>query len=209
MNPAGWLTRLGHRLPNSVGAPLSRFAGSFAEGINWPRGPLRSVNIMLASLAMKLLAATQFFWAGLAFGIDLQAAQYLFIMVFIGFLVILGHFARLAGSFFIGSLFVLRLLGVPEEKALAMVLVVEAANLLSVASIGSLTLRLRKSLAVLGAGSAEPAFPIASARQGDTCLWSTEQRSYRKAEEHGAKSDTDEGSPDRARDRQAGDAHSR
>ena len=48
---------------------------------------------------MKLLAATQFVWAGLAFGVALQPAAYLFTLVCIGSLVILGHVARVAGSF--------------------------------------------------------------------------------------------------------------
>ena len=94
----------------------------------------------MASLVMKLFAATQFFWAGLAFGLVLRPAEYLFVMVFIGFLVILGHFARVAGSFIVGALFALNLLGVPSEQALAMVLVVEASNLLSVAGVGAVAL---------------------------------------------------------------------
>lgn len=137
--PAPRLTQFVARLPAGLAAPVQRIAPSFAEGINWPRR-WRGSAIILASVAIKLLAATQFFWAGLGFGVGLRPAEYLFVMVFIGFLVILGHFARVAGSFIIGALFVLRLLGVPEEQALAMVLVVEASNLLSVASIGALAL---------------------------------------------------------------------
>lgn len=132
-------TRLLDRLPARLAAPLRRLSSSFAEGINWPRG-WRGAAVAIGSITIKLLAVTQFIWAGLAFGITLQPAQYLFIMVFVGSLVILGHFARVAGSFIIGGLFVLGLLGVPEEQALAMVLVVEAANLLSVAGIGALAL---------------------------------------------------------------------
>ncbi|MDZ4365439.1 MAG: lysylphosphatidylglycerol synthase transmembrane domain-containing protein [Afipia sp.] len=133
------LARLLDRLPARLAAPLKRLSSSFAEGINWPVG-WRAGAVVIGSIAIKLLAVTQFLWAGLAFGIALEPAQYLFIMVFVGSLVILGHFARVAGSFIIGALFVLALLGVPEEQALAMVLVVEAANLLSVTGIGALAL---------------------------------------------------------------------
>jgi hypothetical protein len=61
-------------------------------------------------------------------------------MVFLGFLVILGHFVRIAGSFIIGGIFALGLFGVSEERALAMLLVVQGASMLSVAAIGALAL---------------------------------------------------------------------
>ena len=70
----------------------------------------------------------------------LEPTQYLFLIVFLGFLIILGHFARVAGSFIIGAVFVLGLFGVKEEQALAIVLIVEAGNLLSVAGIGAVSL---------------------------------------------------------------------
>jgi glycosyltransferase 2 family protein len=54
--------------------------------------------------------------------------------------VILGHFARVAGTFVLGAVFALALLGIGEERALAMVLIVMAANLLSVAGIGAFAL---------------------------------------------------------------------
>jgi len=90
---------------------------------------------------MKLLAALQFVGAGLAFGLLLHPAEYLFLMIFLGFLVIIGHFARIACGFIIGAVFALGLLGVPQEEALAMI--VQASNLLSVAGIGAFTLWLQ------------------------------------------------------------------
>ena len=137
--PTSWLMRVAGWLPARLAAPVSRGAISFAQGINWPQG-WRGGAVLLAGIVMKLLAAIQFLWAGLAFGVALRPAEYLFIMVFIGSLVILGHFARVAGSFIIGALFVLNLLGVADEQALAMVLVVEASNLLSVAVVGAFSL---------------------------------------------------------------------
>ena len=75
-------------------------------------------------------------------------------MVFLGFLVIAGHFARIAGGFILGAVFVLTRLGVPEEEALAMALIVQASNLLSVAGIGALALWLQGiALADLSSGA--------------------------------------------------------
>jgi uncharacterized membrane protein YbhN (UPF0104 family) len=139
-HPQGWLVLLIVRLPARVAEPVQRAAASFATGICWPREFGRGLGIVLASVAIKLIAATHLLWAGLAMGAELLPAQYLFVMVFLGFLVILGHFARIAGSFVIGGIFALGLFGVSEERALAMVLVVQGASLLSVAGIGTLAL---------------------------------------------------------------------
>ena len=136
----GMVARLIKRLPARLSQPVLGLAMSFSDGIVWPNEKRRGIAIMLASLAIKLLAASHFLWAGLAFGIVLAPAQYFFILVFLGFLIILGHFARVAGSFIIGGIFVLRLMQVPNEQALAMVLVVEATNLLLVAGIGALSM---------------------------------------------------------------------
>ena len=72
--------------------------------------------------------------------LGLRPAEYLFVMVFLGFLVILGHFLRLAGGFIIAAASALHLFGVPEEEALAMALVIQAANTLSVAGVGAAAL---------------------------------------------------------------------
>jgi hypothetical protein len=140
LSQQSYFARLIDKLPIVLGGPFRRLAISFSNGIVWPKAAWRGVAIVLATVAIKLLAASHFFWAGLAFGIVLQPAQYIFILVFIGFLVILGHFARVAGSFILGGIFVLGLLEVPKEQALAMVLVVEAAHLLSVAAVGALSI---------------------------------------------------------------------
>lgn len=128
------------RLPERLAGPVRRAAAGFASGIVWPRQPWRGLGIAISSIVIKLIAATHFLWAGLALGAALQPAQYLFVMVFLGFLVILGYFARVAGSFVIGAIFVLGLFGVAGERALAMVLAVEAASLLSVAGVGAFAL---------------------------------------------------------------------
>jgi hypothetical protein len=143
LDPAAWLTRLVDRLPPRLGTPMRRLAASFAEGITWPHEIWRRGAIVLASVVMKLFAVMQFVGAGLAFGIRLHPAEYLFLMVFLGFLVIIGHFARIAVGFIIGAVFVLSLLGVPQEEALAMSLIVQASNLLSVACVGAFALWLQ------------------------------------------------------------------
>ena len=140
LNPEGWLVRLIMRLPDRVAEPVQRITASFATGIRWPSEFKRGLWIVLASVAIKLIAASHLMWAGLAMGAELLPAQYLFVTVFLGFLVVLGHFARIAGSFIVGGIFALGLFGVSEERALAMVLVVQGATMLSVAGIGTLAL---------------------------------------------------------------------
>ena len=140
LDPDGWLTRLIMRLPARAAEPVQRIAASFATGICWPSESARGVGIVLASVTIKLIAATHLMWAGLALGAELLPAQYLFVMVFLGFLIILGHFAKIAGSFIIGGIFALGLFGVSEERALAMLLVVQGASMLSVTAIGTLAL---------------------------------------------------------------------
>jgi uncharacterized membrane protein YbhN (UPF0104 family) len=134
------VVRLIDRLPARLSKPCRRLATSFSDGIVWPQEMWRGAGILLASIAIKLLAASHFLWAGLAFGVVLEPAQYVFVLVFLGFLIILGHFARVAGSFIIGGIFALGLMEVPQEQALAMVLVVEAANLFSIAALGALSI---------------------------------------------------------------------
>jgi uncharacterized membrane protein YbhN (UPF0104 family) len=138
-----WLSPLVDRLPVRVSSAIRHLMRSFAEGITWPRQAWRGAGIIVASILMKLFASMQFFWAGVAFGITLRASEYLFVLVFLGFLVIIGHFARIAGGFTIGAVFVLSLLGVRGEEALAMTLIVQASNLLTVAGIGALALWLQ------------------------------------------------------------------
>lgn len=136
----GGLLRVVDRLPARFAGPVRRIAAAFAEGIAWPSQAWRGAGIILASVVIKLFAATHFLWAGLAFGIVLEPAQYLFLLVFLGFLIILGHFARIAGSFIIGAVFVLSRFGVAEEPAVAMALVVQACGMIAVGVFGALSL---------------------------------------------------------------------
>jgi hypothetical protein len=83
---------------------------SFAEGIVWPAETSRRIGIVLATVLIKLSGA--------------RASR---------------RVPCLAG-FTIGAVFALGLLGVPEEQALAMALIVQGASLLTVAGIGALAL---------------------------------------------------------------------
>jgi glycosyltransferase 2 family protein len=113
---------------------------SLANGIIWPRQSSRQVGIIAASFTMKGLAATHFLWSGLAFGIVLGAFDYLFLMVFAGFAIIISRFIRIPGGFVIGSGFALKLLGVPDEAALAMILFNQMISLILVVGIGLVVL---------------------------------------------------------------------
>ena len=132
--------RLVARLPRRATDPTRRFLRAFADGIVWPRTAARGVAIVFASVVIKLIAASHFLWAGLAFGVLLAPMDYVFLLVFLGFLIILSRFARIPGGFFLGALFALDLLGVGEEQALAMTLVVQSGTILTVAAVGAVAL---------------------------------------------------------------------
>ncbi len=140
MREHGWLRWCADRLPRRFAEGASGVAQAFAEGIVWPRETWRRVSIVLASVVIKLIAATHFLWAGLAVGVLLPPGEYVFLLVFLGFLTILTHFARVAAGFTLGAIFALGLLGVTDESALAMVLIVQGASLGSVTVIGSIVL---------------------------------------------------------------------
>lgn len=135
-----WTARLRARLPARLAGSIQEFLQSFAEGIVWPGEIWRGAGIIAASIGIKLIAMSHFLWAGLAFGVALRPAEYVFLLVFLGLLIILTHFARIPGMFLVGGVFALDLLGVAEEQALAMVLLVHFASLLAVSSIGALAL---------------------------------------------------------------------
>lgn len=120
-----------------------RFAGlrtSIAEGIIWPRERARQFGVVLASIAMKAVAATHFLWAGLAVGVTLEVFDYLFLLVFAGFALVLARFVRVPGGFVLGSGYALRLLGVADEPALAMIMFNNILSILLMVGIGLVVL---------------------------------------------------------------------
>jgi len=138
MDRAGWLARLVRRLPTRLGTFVATLALAFAEGIVWPRERLRRLGLVLASIAMKVIAATQLMWAGLAFGVHLSFAEYLFLLASLSLLHAFSISARMLGGFTVGAVVALGLFEVPKEQALAMALVVQAGNLLTIAGLGGL-----------------------------------------------------------------------
>jgi len=128
------------RLPAAWARVARSLGRSFAEGIAWPQEPWRRVAVVFASVAIKVIAISHFLWAGLAFDVVLRPSAYLFLVVFLGFLIVLTHLARIPGGFFLGAIFALERLGVAEAPALAMVLAVQLATLLTVGGIGAIAL---------------------------------------------------------------------
>ena len=116
------ISRLIDWLAVKGGARLAGLREAIRDGIVWPRERRRQAAAVLASILMKIIAATHFLWAGLAVGVVLAPFDYLFLMVFAGFALVLARFVRVPGGFVIGSGFALRLLDVPDEQALAMIL---------------------------------------------------------------------------------------
>ncbi|TAL91636.1 MAG: flippase-like domain-containing protein [Rhodanobacter sp.] len=127
-------------LPTRTRTWLKAGVEGYAHGIVWPRAQLRRAGIVAAALLIKLIAGTQYLWAGLAFGIVLAPGDYLFIMVFLGTLVFLGFFVRVPGTGLLASLFALELLGVPKAEALAMTLTVIASFILTIVVGGGVAL---------------------------------------------------------------------
>lgn len=116
------LSRWIDRLASMGGDRLVGLRTAIRTGIVWPRDRWRQVGAVSASIVMKMVAATHFLWAGLAVGVVLGVLDYLFLMVLAGFALVLARFVRVPGGFVIGSGFALKLLGVPDEQALAMIL---------------------------------------------------------------------------------------
>ena len=110
------------------------------EGVIWPHSGMRRAAILLGAVAAKLVAATHFVWAGLAVGVRLAPWDYLFLMVFAGFIMVLGRFVRIPGGFILGASFVLQMLGVPDEKALLMILFNYVMTTILVVGIGLIVL---------------------------------------------------------------------
>ena len=128
------------RLPDRLVRPVDVFAVLFAEGIVLPREVWRRAMIVVASVAIKLVATLHFVFAGLAFGVLLAPMEYVFTMVFLGFLIILVGVLRIVGGFTVGAVFVLGGFGVEVETALAMAVIVQAASFLTLAVTGAVAL---------------------------------------------------------------------
>lgn len=132
--------RLVNRLETTFNGRLAGIGLNLASGIIWPKSSWRGAAVIFASLTMKLISTTQFLWAGLMLGILLSPSDYLFIMVFTGFALIVSRFIRVPGGGIVGSALALKLLGIPDEEALTMVLLVHSSVAIIVAVIGAIAM---------------------------------------------------------------------
>lgn len=113
---------------------------ALGDGIVWPRARTRRLAAIGAAVLGKLVAVTHFLWAGLAVGVVLTAWDYLFLMVFAGFAMVIGRFVRIPASFVFGAGFALKALGVPDEEALLMILFNYITTIILVVGIGLVVL---------------------------------------------------------------------
>jgi len=135
-----WLSRFIDWLAARGGCRFDGLRSAIREGIVWPQERRRQLGAVLASVLMKGVSATHFLWAGLSVGVILGAFDYLFLMVFAGFALVLTRFVRVPGGFAIGSAFALKLLGVPDEQALVMILFNHVLSIFLMVGIGLLYL---------------------------------------------------------------------
>ncbi|WMS44434.1 lysylphosphatidylglycerol synthase transmembrane domain-containing protein [Acuticoccus sp. MNP-M23] len=113
---------------------------ALCAGVVWPRSRLYRFYVILGAVAAKLVAASHYLWAGLSVGVVLAPFDYLFLMVFAGFSLVLSRFVRVPGGFVIGSALAFDLLGVPEEDALLMILFNWMLSIILVVGIGLVVL---------------------------------------------------------------------
>ncbi len=129
--------QLSIKLEKRFSKHLGGMVDGIAQGITWPSAPIRGIGVVSASFLMKAISATHFLWAGLAFGITLAPLDYVFIMVFSGFTMIMTRFVRIPGGGVIGSAFALKLLEIPGEEALLMVALVHAVSIATTVLFGA------------------------------------------------------------------------
>ncbi len=140
INPKSLVGRFVVWLEGGFGGRFAGIGHGVAEGIIWPKSRWRGSGIILASIGMKMISTTYFLWASLAFGILLSAYDYLFIMVFTGFTLIISRFIRVPGGGIIGSAFALKSLGIADAEALTMVLAVHSASIILTVGIGAIAM---------------------------------------------------------------------
>ncbi len=136
--PPAVFTRIARRLPTRAAGFMGAVAEHFGRGLVLPQSGMGRAVILGAAVTMKALAASHLLWAGLAFGVVLAPMDYLFLMVFLGFIATLAGTLRIVGGFTAAGVFALGLFDVAVEQALAIALVVEAANHLTVAVVGGI-----------------------------------------------------------------------
>ncbi len=127
-------------LPDRWSAPIERFIALFAEGTGLPSRLSSLAIIFSAALMMKIMAAVHLALAGYAFAVDLSPLDYLFVMVCLGFAVVIASTLKVVGGFIAGAVILLQKFGVDVETATAMALSVSIASRLTVIASGVLAL---------------------------------------------------------------------
>lgn len=138
--PAGLVSLL----PARWHARIESLSAAFAGGLRLPRrfGPL--ALIFGSAVLMKIAAASHIGFAGLALGVDVQPLQYLFIMVCLGFMVVIASYLKVVGGFLAGAIFLLQQFGVDLETATAIAVMVSLSSRITVTVTGALGLWLER-----------------------------------------------------------------
>ena len=83
------------------------FTKVFVESFILDGNKFNIIIIIFIAILMKFIAASHFFWVGLSYDVSLNIWYYLFLMVFLGYLIILVGVIRITGGFTAGIIFVL------------------------------------------------------------------------------------------------------
>ena len=113
------------------------FLKVFVESFVMPKRKNNILWIFISAVLIKLVAVSHFYWVGLSYKISLEIWYYLFLMVFLGYLIILVGVVRITGGFTAGVIFVLQNFGISTEEALAMTLTLFMISKLSVIVCGT------------------------------------------------------------------------
>lgn len=127
-------------LPNRWAELIERFTALFAEGISLPTKAKSLTLIFSAAFAMKVMAVAHLAFAGNAFGADLSLLDYLFVMVCIGFVVVIASTVKIVGGFIASAVIMLQQFNVETEVATAMALSVLIASRSTVIASGAIAL---------------------------------------------------------------------
>jgi len=127
-------------LPDRWSVHVERYTALFAEGAGLPTRLGSVVLIFGAALSMKVMAATHLALAGYAFGADLSPLTYLFVMVCLGFAVVIASTLKIVGGFIASAVILLQQFEIDVETATAMALSVSIASRLTVIASGAIAL---------------------------------------------------------------------
>lgn len=127
-------------VPHPWSARIERVTALFAEGAGLPTGFKSLALVFGAAFLMKLTAATHLAFAGYAFGADLSPLDYLFVMVCLGFAVVIASTLKIVGGFIASAIILLQQFNVDVEIATAMALSVSIASRLTVIASGAIAL---------------------------------------------------------------------